>query len=297
MNTLEGTYTALITPFSLSGDTVDYDAFQKIIQFQIKNNIEGVVPCGTTGESPTISFEEHKKIVEKVTEWTKQKSSSTVVVAGTGSNSTREAIELSRSAESSGADYVLSVNPYYNKPNQEGLIKHFSSIADSINIPVILYNIPSRTNVQVSIDSMDKLAEHPNIVGVKEATGDMNFIANIIYRTQDKNFTILSGDDNVILPILSIGGRGVISVASNIYPKAVGDISRMYLKGEIDKAKNTFLKMLDFFSILFVETNPMPVKYIASLKLLCHNTLRLPLLSLSVKNQEKIKKVISNLDE
>lgn len=277
---LRGTYTALITPFTADGEKVDWAALKKLVEFQVEEGVEGLVPCGTTGESPTLSHEEHAEVIAKVIEWAKAKKPEVIVIAGTGSNSTAEAIALTRHAASAGADAVLSVNPYYNKPVQAGLIAHFARIADSSSVPVVLYNIPGRSAVGMTLDTVVQLARHENIIGIKEATGDLGFMAQIVQATEGK-FTLLSGDDNLLLPVLSIGGKGVISVVSNIYPRETGAITRQYEAGNLKEAHSKFMRLLPLCKAMFVETNPIPVKFAAARKGLCHNVLRLPMTPLS----------------
>ncbi|MDH5717698.1 MAG: 4-hydroxy-tetrahydrodipicolinate synthase [Spirochaetia bacterium] len=289
---LTGTFTALITPFKTSGE-IDWDTLEKIVRFQVENGIEGIVPCGTTGESPTLNHKEHREVIARVTKIAKEEKSDIIIIAGTGSNSTREAVELTRAAAEDGADFALSVNPYYNKPTQEGLYRHFSEIANASKIPIVLYNIPGRTSVCLSIDTIKKLASHENIAGIKEATGDLNFMAEVIFETPD-DFALISGDDNLLLPILSLGGRGVISVISNIFPKECGDITRQYLSGKVEGASQIFKRIFPLCKAMFLETNPIPVKFAASYMGLCENILRLPLTSVSKENEIKITKAIEN---
>lgn len=292
---LQGTYTALITPFN-SNDEVDWPALKNIIERQIDSQIEGVVPCGTTGESPSLKHKEHHMVVARSIEWAKQKKSDCTVIAGTGSNCTREAVELTVQAAKDGADYALVVNPYYNKPTQQGLLEHFTRIADSSSIPVILYNIPGRTSVSLSIETIVKLAVHPNIVAVKEATGDIGFMSKIIAATADMDFVLLSGDDNLLLPILAIGGKGIISVASNLYPFQTSEITRRFFNQGIDSAREQFYKMLPLFNAMFLETNPIPVKYGASALKLCENVLRLPMTVLSAEKQAQLDALLRMAD-
>lgn len=277
---LRGTYTALITPFTADGEKVDWVALKKLVEHQVEEGVEGLVPCGTTGESPTLSHDEHAEVIAKVIEWAKAKNPKTVVIAGTGSNSTAEAVALTRHAAAAGADAVLSVNPYYNKPVQAGLVAHFERIADASTVPVVLYNIPGRSAVGMTLDTVVQLAKHDNIIGIKEATGDLGFMAQIIQATDGK-FTLLSGDDNLLVPVLSIGGKGVISVISNVYPRETGAITRQYEAGNLHEAHQKFMRLLPLCKAMFVETNPIPVKYAASRKELCHNSLRLPMTPLS----------------
>ena len=277
---LRGTYTALITPFTADGEKVDWAALKQLVERQIDAGVEGLVPCGTTGESPTLSHEEHAEVIAKVIEWAKAKNPTCVVIAGTGSNSTSEAISLTKAAAAAGADAVLSVNPYYNKPVQAGLTLHFQKIADASKVPVILYNIPGRSAVGMTVDTIQALAKHGNIAAIKEATGDLGFMAQVIQATEGK-LALLSGDDNLIVPVLSIGGVGVISVISNVYPKETGDITRDYFAGRQADAQKKFLKLLPLCKAMFIETNPIPVKFAAAKKGICENSLRLPMTPLS----------------
>ena len=283
---LQGVFTAMITPFD-SDRGVDYAALEKIIQNQLSGGVEGLVPCGTTGESPTLNHFEHQKVIAKTVEVAKSTNDQCLVIAGTGSNSTKEAIELTKKAGEDGADYALVVNPYYNKPTQQGLIDHFTAIAEESKIPLVLYNIPGRTAIGLGLDAIIKLSEHDNIQAIKEATGDINFMTQVILNTED-NFSLLSGDDNLLLPILSIGGRGVISVISNIFPKQTSDVARLFFAGDYPKAKDLFMRLFPICQGMFYETNPIPVKYAASTMGLCENILRLPMTSLSKKNSSRL---------
>ena len=226
----------------------------------------------------------------------KKKKSDTIIIAGTGSNSTREAIALTRFAGQAGADFALVVNPYYNKPTQRGLIEHFTAIADASEIPIVLYNIPGRTSVKIELETMAFLAKHKNIVAVKEATGDISFMTQVMQATPD-DFILLSGDDNLLLPILAIGGKGVISVISNVFPAQTSEISRMYLSGNIKGAAEKFSRLFPLCSAMFLETNPIPVKYAASLLGHCENSLRLPMTSLSQNFVEKVKEAIEKFQK
>ncbi|MCX7631745.1 MAG: 4-hydroxy-tetrahydrodipicolinate synthase [Turneriella sp.] len=293
---LEGTYTALITPFTADGEKVDWQALKKIVEWQLDAGVDGLVPCGTTGESPTLSHEEHAEVIARVIEWAKAKNPKTTIIAGTGSNSTAEAIALTRHAASSGADAVLSVNPYYNKPTQAGLLAHFARIADNSRVPVILYNIPGRSAVGLSLETVAQLAQHGNIIGIKEATGDLGFMAQIIEATCNLDFTLLSGDDNLLLPVLSIGGKGVISVISNIYPKETAEIPRLFFGGKIAEAQKKFLRLLPLCKAMFIETNPIPVKFAAAAKGLCENVLRLPMTPLSPSLEGKVKETMARFE-
>ena len=282
-----GLYTALVTPFR--NGAIDYDAAARIIEFQVAQGVDGIVPVGTTGESPTVSFNEHKEFIRKVVDIVKGR---VKVIAGTGSNSTEEAICLSRSAQDHGVDGVLLVNPYYNRPTQKGLIQHFAKIAGSIKIPVILYNIPGRTGVNFLPESVrDLLKECGNIVAIKEASGDINQMMRVIELCGDR-LTLLSGDDNLLLPVLSIGGRGVISVLSNILPADVKKVITLYESGNTGEARKLFYRLLPLCRAMFLETNPIPVKRAMELLGYCSPEIRLPLTQLGSENTELLKKAL-----
>jgi 4-hydroxy-tetrahydrodipicolinate synthase len=282
-----GLYTAMVTPFK-SGK-IDYDAVKKIIEMQIHGGVDGIVPMGTTGESPTVSFDEHKEFVKEVVSMVHGRIK---VIAGTGSNSTEEAICLSRSAENNGVDALLLVNPYYNKPTQKGLIAHFEAIARSVSIPIVLYNIPGRTGVNFLPDSIYELLQRvTNIAAIKEATGDISQMMRVIELCGDK-LTLLSGDDNLLLPVLGIGGKGVISVLSNLIPADIKNIITLYNDNKIDECRNAFYRLLPLCRAMFLETNPIPVK--AGMELLgyCSSEMRLPMTRLSDENRTIIKKTL-----
>ena len=282
-----GLYTALVTPFR--NGAIDYDAAARIIEFQVAQGVDGIVPVGTTGESPTVSFNEHKEFIRKVVDIVKGR---VKVIAGTGSNSTEEAICLSRSAQDHGVDGVLLVNPYYNRPTQKGLIQHFAKIAGSIKIPVVLYNIPGRTGVNFLPESVrDLLKECGNIVAIKEASGDINQMMRVIELCGDR-LTLLSGDDNLLLPVLSIGGRGVISVLSNILPADVKKVITLYESGNAGEASKLFYRLLPLCRAMFLETNPIPVKAAMAMAGHCTDDMRLPLMALSDDNRVKLRKAL-----
>ena len=289
---LTGTFTALVTPFQRSGE-IDWPALEKLVKTQIEKGVDGLVPCGTTGESPTLSHQEHDEVIARVVEWAKKTNPDAVVIAGTGSNSTQEAVRLTLKAGEAGADYALLVNPYYNKPTQEGLYLHFKQIADESQIPLVLYNIPGRTSVKLSVDTIKRLSRHNNIAGVKEATGDLSFMTEILCEVKEDDFTLLSGDDNLLLPILSIGGKGIISVCSNVLPEQISKITRDYLNGNISQAQSDFLSIFPFCQAMFVETNPIPVKFALAVMGGCENVLRPPLTELSKAFREPIQKLLS----
>jgi 4-hydroxy-tetrahydrodipicolinate synthase len=273
-----GTFTALVTPFR-NGE-VDVEALEGMVEFQIQHGVSGLVPCGTTGETPAMSEEEDRVVVETVV---RVAAGRVPVIAGTGSNSTDMAIKYTRMAREAGADGSLQVAPYYNKPTQEGLFRHFATIAESTDLPLILYNIPGRTGVTISAETMARLAEVPNIVGVKDSTLSMNMISDIISLCGEE-FDVFSGDDPMTLPLISLGGTGVISVASNVAPGAVSDMVKALLDGDWERGRELHYELLPLFRALFVETNPIPVKTAASLLGLCSDELRLPLIPMSGEN-------------
>lgn len=277
MKHFRGVYTALITPFTKEGG-VDERAYRKIIDFQIENGVDGLVPCGTTGESPTLSHDEHDRVIELAVEDAKGR---VPVIAGTGSNSTREAVRLSQHAEKAGVDALLLVNPYYNKPTQKGLYLHFKEIAESVNIPCIVYNIKGRTGVNVETETLVQLMNDvDNIAGVKEASGNLDQIKDVI-QNRNKDFSVLSGDDNMTFPLVEAGGDGVISVGSNLIPKQMSDFVHFAVDGEIEKARAENDRLMPFFKSLFLETNPIPIKTAMSMRGWCEEIFRLPMCNFS----------------
>ena len=284
----KGSLVAMITPFT-KNDEVDEKGIKELVEFHIKNGTNGIVPCGTTGESPTLSHEEHKRVVELTI---KAVAGRVPVIAGTGSNSTREAFDLTSHAKKSGADGALVVVPYYNRPTQKGLYIHYKKLAEEIDIPIIVYNVPSRTGTNLLPETLAKLAELKNIVAVKEASGNLDQMTQIVELCGDK-ITLLSGDDKLLLPLLSIGGKGVISVVANIIPRDVSDVVREFEEGNYQKAKEIFLsKVYPLSNAMFYETNPIPVKTSAQLMGLPSGDLRLPLCSMSENNLAKLKAVL-----
>ncbi len=252
---ISGVMTALVTPFK-SGGTIDFEALDKLVDFQIENGVDVLVPMGTTGESPTVSHEENMDVVEAVI---RRSDGRLPIIAGTGSNSTDEAIRMTKIAKSQGADYSLQVNPYYNKPTQEGLYRHFSTIADTVDIPLVVYNIAGRTGVNIETPTLMRLASHPNIVAVKEASGNLGQMMDVI-KTKPKDFVVLSGDDNMAVPLTLMGGAGVVSVASNIVPRYMSEMIGAARKGNVEKAKTMHYELLPLFKAMFMETNPLPIK-------------------------------------
>lgn len=278
----KGVATAIITPFNEEG--IDFDSFGKLIEWQIEEGINGIVACGTTGEGSTLSEEEHKAAIKFVVD---QVNGRVPVIAGTGSNNIAHAIDLTKSACEFGADAMLVVTPYYNKATQKGLIKLFTKIADETTKPIILYNVPSRTGINMAPKTCQVLAEHPNIIAIKEASGDISQIAEIAQLCGDK-IDIYSGNDDQIVPIMSLGGVGVISVISNIMPKETVEICDRFFSGDIAGSRDLQLKLLPLISSLFSEVNPIPIKAALSAMGYCEDNLRLPLTSMEDKNKEEM---------
>jgi len=285
----KGSAVAIVTPFR-DGE-IDVKTLKDLVKFHMENGTSGIVPCGTTGESPTLDYEEHERVIEICIEAAHGK---IPVIAGTGSNSTREAIEMTKRAAKAGADASLQVSPYYNKPTQKGLYQHFKAIADSVGIPHILYNIAGRTAVNIEPETMAKLARDcKNIVGVKEASGSLDQMAQI-KAICPSHFQLISGDDNLTLPLLSIGGIGVISVVANIVPRDVAMLVDEYLKGNTKKAQQLHYKLLSLVKAMFIETNPIPVKTAMGLMKMCSPDLRLPLCTISDENLKRLKQELKN---
>ncbi len=283
----KGSIVALVTPFTEHG--VDEWKLAELIEFQIKNGTQGIVPCGTTGESPTLSHEEHDNVIEITVDAARGR---VPVIAGTGSNSTAEAIRLTRHAEDAGADAALVVTPYYNKPTQKGLFLHFKAVADSVNIPIILYNIEGRCARNIETPTVHKLMkECKNIVGVKEASGNLAQ-AKAVKEACGKKFTLISGDDALTIPMMKFGGVGVISVLANIMPREVADIVKLMAKGKAKEAEARQEKLMPLIKALFIETNPIPVKTACGLMGLCSSKVRLPMCEMEPHNLETLKKVL-----
>ncbi|MCS5600140.1 MAG: 4-hydroxy-tetrahydrodipicolinate synthase [Rhodospirillales bacterium] len=283
----KGVFVAVVTPFK--NGKIDEEALRGLIDFQIAGGVDGIVPCGTTGESATLNHEEHDQVIRIAVDACKGKAS---VLAGTGSNSTQEAIQLSRNAENAGADGLLQITPYYNKPNQEGLYHHFSSIADAVDLPIVLYNVPSRTSVNMVPETVVRLAKIKNIVGTKEASGSLQAISKIIDNC-GKDFTVLSGDDPLLWPILAIGGKGVISVTANILPAKVVALYKAAAIGDIAEARSLHYELMGISDSLFIDTNPIPVKAALHLMGKIGNELRGPLIELSNDPLERLKKAMA----
>ena len=287
----KGVFTAIITPFKKDG-SVDEKCLKKLIDFNIENGVAGIVPCGTTGESPTLSHEEHDRVIELTVQHVNKR---VTVIAGTGSNSTAEAVRLTQHAEDSGADACLLVNPYYNKPTQEGLYRHFKAIADSVKFPCIVYNIKGRTGVNVETVTLMRLTNDcKNIVAVKEASGDINQMKDVIAQ-RPEGFSVLSGDDNITLELIKAGGDGVISVASNVVPDRMVAMVKAALDGDFDTAEKLNNELAPLFEAEFIETNPIPMKCALALKGMCEEVYRLPMCELRPENKEKLKKVLTEM--
>jgi 4-hydroxy-tetrahydrodipicolinate synthase len=279
----KGSIVAIVTPFKKG--KVDEDGFRRLIEFQIENGTSAIVPVGTTGESATLDMEEHKRTLEIAVDAVRKR---VPVIAGTGGNSTAEAIELTGHAKKIKADATLQVTPYYNKPTQEGMYQHFKAIAEAVPLPQVLYNIPGRTGVNLLPQTVARLAEMPEIVAIKEASGSLGQMAEVVQLAGDK-ITLLSGDDNLTLPILAIGGRGVISVVANIAPRDNADMVKAWEEGKIERARQLFYKLLPLCQAMFIETNPIPVKTSLALMGKIDGEMRLPLYPMAPANLEKLK--------
>jgi len=282
----EGAFVAIVTPFKEG--RVDETALRGLIEYQIAAGVSGIVPCGTTGESATLSHEEHDQVIAIAVEACKGK---VPVLAGTGSNSTREAVELTQYAQKAGADGSLQITPYYNKPSQEGLYGHFKSVAAETDLPIILYNVPGRTSINMLPDTVARLSEIKNVVGIKEASGSLQAISEIIDLCGDE-FSVLSGDDALLWPILAVGGKGVISVTANILPGKVADLCKAAATGDIDRARALHYELRDINDILFIDTNPVPVKSAVHFMGRIEDEIRLPLAPLSDSHRESLKAVL-----
>ncbi len=282
-----GAGVAIVTPFD--GLRTNFDELGRLIEFNIENGTDAIVICGTTGEASTMPDEEHLAAIEYTVKKVKGR---IPVIAGTGSNDTPHAIELSKKAEAYGVDAVLSVTPYYNKTSQRGLVAHFTAIANAIKIPVILYNVPSRTGMSFDIDTLKELAKVENIVAIKEASGNISYMARVAAEVPE--LYIYSGNDDMIVPTLSLGGKGVISVLSNVMPKEAHDICEYYFNGEVEKSRDLQLRLLELINNLFIEVNPVPVKTALNLMGFNAGNLRMPLVPMAEANLEKLKKSMTD---
>jgi 4-hydroxy-tetrahydrodipicolinate synthase len=282
----KGAFTAIVTPFK--NGRLDEEAYRELIEFQVKGGIHGIVPCGTTGESPTLSHAEHKRVVEVCIEQVKKR---VPVIAGSGSNNTAEAVDLTLHAQNAGADAALMITPYYNKPTQEGLYQHYKTVASQTKIPIVVYNVPGRTSLNLLPETMARLAELPNIIGLKDATGDLKQGSKTLELCGDK-ITVLSGDDFTTFPLLCVGGMGVISVVSNVVPGDMAEMCSAFFAGNLDRARELHYKMWPLTEAMFYETNPVPVK--TALKMMGKITgeVRQPLCALSTANEDKLRRVM-----
>jgi len=282
----KGSIVALITPFK--NGAVDEDALRQLVEFQIENGTDGIVACGSTGEASTLDYDEHMKVIDIVIQQTNKR---VPVIAGTGSNSTAEAIELTQKAKKLGADGVLLVTPYYNKPSQEGLYLHYKAIADAVAIPQVLYNVPGRTGINMLPSTVARLADHPAIVAIKEATGSLQQASEVLELCGDK-LDVISGDDYITFPIMACGGTGVISVVANIMPREVAALVDAFFEGNMAEARRLHLYLLNISNAMFIETNPVPVKAAVALMGKCRYELRLPLAPLSDANHATLSLVM-----
>ena len=280
----KGVFTAIVTPFNADG-SVDYGCLKVLIERQAAAGIDGIVPVGTTGESPTLDYEEHSKVIDVAIESCAGRMK---VIAGTGANCTKEAIELTKRAKDAGADGTLQVTPYYNKPNQEGLFRHFSAVAD-LGLPVVLYNVPGRSGREIAVDTIARLAEHPSVVCVKEAGGSADRVSAIKSRC---DIGVLSGDDALTLPMMSVGADGVISVASNVIPEIMAKLVHTAAAGGWNEARALHLQYHKLMSDMFLDTNPIPVKTAMAMMGLCEEVFRLPLCETSAAVKEKLRSTL-----
>jgi len=286
----EGVFTALVTPFTEEGK-IDEQALRRLVDFQIEEGIDGLVPVGTTGESPTLGAEETEAVIRITVE---QARGRVPVIAGAGSNSTDKAIHLTAAAKKLGAAASLQVAPYYNKPTAEGFYRHFTAIADAVDLPMVVYNIPGRTGKNIENSTMLRLAGHRNIVAVKEASGDVSQMMNLIAQ-KPAAFAVLSGDDNLAFPLIALGGKGVISVASNLVPGRIKEMVSAALQGKWDKARELHYKLLPLFKAIFIETNPIPIKAALAMKGLMKEVYRLPMCPLAEENRKTLAGVLREL--
>ncbi len=280
----KGSYVAIVTPFTKG--KIDEKKYRELIEFQIAGGTDGIVPCGCTGEAATLSHEEQKALIKIAVETAGKK---VPVVAGTGSNSTDEALELTKFAKKAGCQGALLITPYYNKPTPEGLYRHYSAVAKEVDIPIMLYNVPSRTGISILPETVARLAKLDNIVAIKEASGSLDQVSNIISLC---DITVMSGDDSLTLPMMALGAQGVVSVAANIIPKDIHDLTAAFLDGKTEKARSIHYKILKLCKAMFIETNPIPVKTALKFMGKLNGELRLPLCEMQKDNEDKLKKVL-----
>ena len=287
----KGCITAMITPFN-EKDEVDYKGLAQNVRFQVSNGVSGLIPLGTTGESPTISEEERKRIIETVVSEARK----VPVIVGTGTNSTEKTVKHSKQAEDLGASAVIIVSPYYNKPTQEGLYKHFKAINDAISIPIVVYNIQGRTSVNIETPTLRRIAELENVVGVKEASGSIAQMMDVIEQLPE-DFVVLSGDDNMTLPLMAVGGKGVVSVVSNLLPDMVSQMVQLALDGDMEEARKLHYKLMPIFKGAFNETNPITIKTAMRMSDMPAGKCRSPLCDMSPQNEEKLKAILKNYQQ
>lgn len=284
----KGVYPAMVTPFT-DEDEIDVEGMRANIAYLEKGGVAGLVPCGSTGESATLTSDEHKRLIEVTVD-----AANVPVIAGTGSNNTAEAVELTRYAQDAGADAALVIVPYYNKPMKSGLIEHFGAVAQACEIPLILYNIPGRTGINIEPETISTVAhEYSNVAGVKEASANFTQISNIIEITRGLEFSVLSGDDGLTLPMMALGATGVISVTADILPKQMGQLAQLCLEGNFAKARDVHYQLAPLFKALFIETNPIPIKKACDLLGLAGGPLRLPLTMMTEPNAAKLKETLA----
>ncbi len=286
-----GVFPAIITPF-LKDESLDEEGLKRNIEYLNKTGIAGIIPCGTTGESATLTFEEHKRVVGIAVE-----ASKVPVIAGTGSNNTREALELTRHAAKAGADATLLITPYYNKPNDRGMYEHFKKIAENCDIPIVLYNVPKRTGIDLKPELVAKLSRIKNIVAIKEASGSLSQQSQIIEQTRGSDFVLLSGDDDLTLPTIALGGQGVVSVVANVAPRKTVAMVDAALKGDMEKARELHYELAPLVRAMFLETNPIPVKTAHKYLGLANGPLRLPLGEMAPEKEEKLKEILARRGE
>ena len=286
-----GVFPAIITPF-LKDESLDEEGLKRNIEYLNKTGIAGIIPCGTTGESATLTFEEHKRVVGIAVE-----ASKVPVIAGTGSNNTSEALELTRHAAKAGADAALLITPYYNKPNDKGMYEHFKKIAENCDIPIVLYNVPKRTGIDLKPELVAKLSRIKNIVAIKEASGSLSQQSQIIEQTRGSDFVLLSGDDDLTLPTIALGGQGVVSVVANVAPRKTVTMVDAALKVDMEKARELHYELAPLVRAMFLETNPIPVKTAHKYLGLANGPLRLPLGEMAQANEAKLKEIVERLGE
>ena len=286
-----GVFPAIITPF-LKDESLDEEGLKRNIEYLNKTGIAGIIPCCTTGESATLTFEEHKRVVGIAVE-----ASKVPVIAGTGSNNTREALELTRHAAKAGADAALLITPYYNKPNDKGMYEHFKKIAENCDIPIVLYNVPKRTGIDLKPELVAKLSRIKNIVAIKEASGSLSQQSQIIEQTRGSDFVLLSGDDDLTLPTIALGGQGVVSVVANVAPRKTVAMVDAALKGDVEMARELHYELAPLVRAMFLETNPIPVKTAHKYLGLANGPLRLPLGEMAQANEAKLKEIVERLGE